>query len=220
MLDAGHDHAGALKLYEWNSRLSASFLHDFAHVEVYLRNICDRALQGALAPGDSHWTDKTTRDLLFPTKDLSISQRRRNANKETKEKINSAVKRCGRSSNRRVEPGKVVAELTFGFWVQLFSAGNEAVLWKKYLHPAFKPGTDRARLHSMLEELQRFRNRVAHHEPVRVQAEGARRQMQGLCKLMSLELGAYVDKQSSIDDLIKGRPIIRTDHSARNRSAP
>lgn len=50
----------ALDLYEWNAKLSAAFLHDLSHLEVGLRNACDRQLAAAVLPGDKHWTDPDT----------------------------------------------------------------------------------------------------------------------------------------------------------------
>ncbi|MGB7235837.1 MAG: hypothetical protein WBD41_07595, partial [Rhodococcus sp. (in: high G+C Gram-positive bacteria)] len=41
---AGFDRGRALALHEWNAQLNAALLHDFAHLEVGLRNMYDRAL--------------------------------------------------------------------------------------------------------------------------------------------------------------------------------
>ncbi len=38
MLLAGGDRTRALDLHEWNTQLNAALLHDFAHLEVGLRN--------------------------------------------------------------------------------------------------------------------------------------------------------------------------------------
>lgn len=63
---AGHDRSRALALYEWSASLNAALLHDFAHLEVGLRNMYDTALMGAVAVGDTHWLDSTSADHLFP----------------------------------------------------------------------------------------------------------------------------------------------------------
>ena len=57
MLLAGGDRR-ALDLHEWNTQLNAALLHDFAHLEVGLRNFYDRALMNAVQPGEAHWTDQ------------------------------------------------------------------------------------------------------------------------------------------------------------------
>ena len=65
-------------------------------------------------------------------------------------------------------PGKVVAALTFGFWVDLTSKSNNNTLWVgRGLRNAF-PNTSwpRDEIHARLKTVQRLRNRVFHHEPV------------------------------------------------------
>lgn len=67
-----------------------------------------------------------------------------------------------------VPPRKVVAELTFGFWVYLTDPNLEHTLWIPALHKAFLPNKPpkRADLNRDLEKLRQLRNRVAHHEPI------------------------------------------------------
>ncbi len=67
-----------------------------------------------------------------------------------------------------VLPGKVVAELTFGFWVDLCSKRNNNILWvQRKLSGAF-PNTAmrRDQVHQRLKIIQALRNRISHHEPV------------------------------------------------------
>ena len=63
-------------------------------------------------------------------------------------------------------PGRVVAELSLGFWVALFARGYEESLWRTALYRCFDPTPARRQLHKQLNRLRRFRNRVAHHEPI------------------------------------------------------
>lgn len=61
---AGHDRSRALALYEWSTSLNAALLHDFAHLEVGLRNMYDNALRGAVLPSNNHWLDnKSGREI-------------------------------------------------------------------------------------------------------------------------------------------------------------
>ena len=64
--------------------------------------------------------------------------------------------------------GKVIAELTFGFWLQLTDSKLEHKLWVPCLHKAFAPrkAPKRAIFNQQLEKLRQLRNRVAHHEPI------------------------------------------------------
>lgn len=64
--------------------------------------------------------------------------------------------------------GDIVAELRFGFWVGLLGPRYDATLWRATLHRAFRAGGPIARrlVHGRFNALRRFRNRIAHHEPI------------------------------------------------------
>ncbi|WP_257000165.1 hypothetical protein [Mycobacterium avium] len=111
---AGHDRSRALALYEWSASLNAALLHDFAHLEVGLRNMYDTALMGAVAVGDTHWLDSTSADHLFPR---SVA-----GNARTHRDIATAR---GNAGGNAAPAGKVIAELMFGFWVFLSSRRHE-----------------------------------------------------------------------------------------------
>lgn len=61
-----------------------------------------------------------------------------------------------------------VAELSFGFWVGLLGPRYDATLWRRALFRAFLAGGGRRRtiVHGRFNALRRFRNRIAHHEPI------------------------------------------------------
>ena len=62
--------------------------------------------------------------------------------------------------------GKVMAELTFGFWPNMLMSRYEA-LYRASLHRAFPAAhLPRAPIHLRLETIRFLRNRVAHHESV------------------------------------------------------
>jgi len=65
-------------------------------------------------------------------------------------------------------PGKVIAELTFGFWVDLCSKRNNNNLWvHRKLSAAFpNAAMSRDQIHQRLKVVQALRNRISHHEPV------------------------------------------------------
>ena len=68
------------------------------------------------------------------------------------------------------EPGRVVAELNFGFWTSLFSAPYEQSLLLPVLPTAFASMPTAMRTRRMLskrvDDIRKLRNRVFHHEPV------------------------------------------------------
>jgi len=68
----------------------------------------------------------------------------------------------------RVTPGRVVAELKFAFWVGLLGPKYDATLWRKSLYRGFPASGGRTRrvIHGRFNAIRRFRNRIAHHEPI------------------------------------------------------
>jgi len=193
---AGHDRSRALALYEWSTSLNAALLHDFAHLEVGLRNMFDAALMGAVAAGDSHWLDSASADLLFP--------RTVAGNARTHRDIATARDNAGGTT---APEGKVIAELSFGFWVFLTARRHEPLVWRPHLARSYPSATDRARLHSGLSDLVKARNRVAHHEPAT--ASSGReivRRIRGHARYVAPELAQHIDSTSAVERIIRNRP--------------
>jgi hypothetical protein len=79
-----------------------------------------------------------------------------------------------RDRGRALEPGRLVAELTFGFWTSLFEVRYERnkVLWPHLLGAQLldssSPRSIRSRkqLSPLLNRMRYLRNRVFHHEPI------------------------------------------------------
>jgi hypothetical protein len=63
-------------------------------------------------------------------------------------------------------PGRVIAELSFGFWGRLFSEAYDKTLWVPHLRKIFplRLQNHRRFVHGRLVELKTLRNRIAHHE--------------------------------------------------------
>lgn len=81
--------------------------------------------------------------------------------------IDEVRRRIGRL-RRACTPGRVVSELSFGFWRYLLSARYEQSLWTPALRHAF-PYLRPQRRRDVAERVERLhlvRNRLAHHEPV------------------------------------------------------
>lgn len=85
--------------------------------------------------------------------------------------VDRAIRDCG---GVRATPGKVMAELSFGFWRHLTAASHEKSVWVPYLHHAYPAKTNRADVDKTIGNLNAVRNRIAHHEPIfdRVNAPG------------------------------------------------
>jgi hypothetical protein len=163
---AGGNRERALRLYDWNARISAALLRDLAHFEVALRNAYDGALVAATPTGSIHWTFASAAVFqpVYRTKRMRDgSTQRADINRKPREILDAAVAVAGGSS---ASPGKVIANLSFGFWRYLSSKAHEKTLWVPYLHTAFSPKTNRVDVDARVGRLHGLRNRVAHHEPL------------------------------------------------------
>jgi hypothetical protein len=68
------------------------------------------------------------------------------------------------SREQPVTPDSIVSELSFGFWVKLFSGVYEKTLWVPSLSRSFPANITRRALHDRLASVKDLRNRIAHHE--------------------------------------------------------
>jgi hypothetical protein len=148
---AGGVLADALRLYQWNSLASGATYELLGSVEVLLRNALDRPLQ------DRHERSGHGGDWWDGPEGKLDPKRRDDARK-------------ARQHVRRqpVTHGRILAELTFGFWRYLLSSRYEATLWTPALRhgfPHLRPAA-RDRIYRPVDHLYTLRNRVAHHEPI------------------------------------------------------
>lgn len=152
-----NDHpASALALYQWNLEISAAFIVPLQICEVAVRNGVVHAIE-AVHGADWPWSPGFIRSLPRPKASWHY---------DPQDDLRNVA-------GRAATAGKVVAELKFAFWEKLFTKGQDTRLWHPHLATAF-PGTPhtlpvpQAREHAFasLQAIRRFRNRIAHHEPV------------------------------------------------------
>jgi hypothetical protein len=139
---SSQDFSQAVQLYEYNVQLSEALYGVLHGLEVTVGNAAHHALTASY--GASTWYDR-----------VSFTNYWSGRVKDAKNKVGAV-------------PGKVVAELTFGFWVDLCSKRNNNILWvRQKLSGAF-PNTAmrRDQVHQRLKIIQALRNRISHHEPV------------------------------------------------------
>ncbi len=137
--------AAALQLYAWNTAIAAAFHGPLQACEVILRNAVHETLSDAYG---ATWFDQAAplqnaERSLVHTAEGGILVRR-----------------------NPMTPGRVIAELSFGFWVRLFSNRYDRSLWRTDLAKRFAPRPQRKDLHDQLDRLRTLRNRIAHHEPI------------------------------------------------------
>jgi hypothetical protein len=106
-----------------------------------------------------------------------------------------------------VNHGKIVAELTFGFWWSLLADEYNRTLWEPCLRFAFDGPVRRRRLHAELDELRGLRNRIAHHEPIHNRdLESDYRRLCDVAVRISAELHDYLCARSRVPDVLSTRP--------------
>lgn len=154
------DDLAMLTNYFWNMRLCESLMPTFHAVEVSLRNAIHDALTARF--GSPMWFDEPGLLLSAERDQLANARRRGTHDIESK----------GHSASRL--PGKIVAELSFGFWVALLGDRYQQPLWQPDGYALFRtvfpsgqgPRFQRHLVHDRLNRLRRLRNRVSHHEPI------------------------------------------------------
>lgn len=205
---AGGDHARALAIYEWNADVAAALLHDLSHLEVGIRNAYDRALLQHSTTGGGDWLEPPIYTALLPPHwgtDRSGNPQDKNAT--PRGQIKNARKAAGYAAGGVVPRGKVIAELTFGFWSYLTDSLHEKTLWVPVLHEAYSSGADRAKLHTAMTELRDIRNRVAHHESVFDQKpENVRRSIIYVARNLSPDLQNHLANTSRLPALLRSKP--------------
>ena len=158
-LDAARgDRARALRLYLWNTAVSAAFYGPLQGLEVVLRNAIHRHLSKRYG---SAWYGNLDAGL-----DRGASER-----------IRQALSELVRDGSTTDAP-RLVSTLSFGFWVSLLGSGGrlesgrkanyEMTLWRPALRQVFAhcATLTRKQAHGPLNALRILRNRIAHHEPI------------------------------------------------------
>ena len=137
--------------YKSNLALSESLYTSLSVFEVTLRNALSKEMKQMM--GREDWYS------VFPSNP---------ALKSLTSEVTVAIRHISQRGEM-VSPDKVIAELTFGFWVTLLNSEYELTLWKG-LRLAFPhmPKKDRKRknVSSPCNALRKLRNRVFHHESI------------------------------------------------------
>jgi hypothetical protein len=136
----------AIRLYEWNTKVSESLYSLIQGLEVTLRNKIHQVL--SLDFGQQNWWD------CCDLKGDQIST------------VHEAIERI-LDDEREPDPSRVVAELMLGFWISLFGTDYAQTLYDRHLWKCFPAqGVGRKTVAKNLKTIRFLRNRVAHHESV------------------------------------------------------
>ena len=155
----GGDADQAIRLHVWNTAISAAFYGPLQSLEVTLRNALDQQLAKMFGPA---WMDAPACPLDAYGR-WCIETAKRELSK----------------AHADLAPSRIVAALSFGFWVSLLSPGGqlswpsgpsahyEMTLWRPVLRLAFPYASgSRKAVHRPINTLRTLRNRIAHHEPI------------------------------------------------------
>jgi hypothetical protein len=149
LMVAGFNARKADKLYTLNTEVSACFYVSLQMLEVALRNQFHARLTDAYG---ADWYDQNGV--------ITTQHHRRDISGA---KIDLVMDR------KPLEPGRIVASLTFGFWTACLGTNYENKLWRPALSKAFpnKPANiQRKAINKELTPIRLLRNRIAHHEPI------------------------------------------------------
>ena len=195
-LAAGGDRRLAFSLYEWNMEAAAVVMTTTGMVEVIVRNAMDQQLRRwtqRRRDGRS-WFDEAPLDLR------GIAD------------VAQARDRATHRGRRAEIHGKVIAELSLGFWRYLAASRYLTSLWIPALGHAFA-GSPRAlterrvAVEQDLFKLHFVRNRAAHHEPIHrrnlLADHDAALRVTGW---ISPECSAWIADRSAIPRIVLERP--------------
>lgn len=184
---AGYSEAYAFNLYLYNARLSKAFLFPLHVLEVSLRNHMSAIFSAEFG---SNW-------LHEPDFRAALS-------KDSLEALDRGITRA-KSDNLH----DVVATLTFDFWSNLFRPEYDRSFWQKHmgdLLPNAEKPTRRA-FQKTVRDLNKFRNRIAHHEPIHKEDISAQHSL--ILKVISWlceETAAWVKHHSTVNQVVRTRP--------------
>lgn len=191
----GGDEPGALSLYGWNASVSAALLLPIHFAEVSTRNAAADAL--VAVHGDWWpWDAGFERSLPAPT-DPRIFNPRKNLVDER---------------DRHGTAGKIIAELKFSFWEDIFTRRHDVRIWNPHIKNQFShalgtPAEVRLRVHSDLEIIRKLRNRLAHHEPIfKRNLESDLTQILDLISIRSPETASWVRRLEKVTPLLGAKP--------------
>ncbi len=138
--------------YLWNIALCESLYSPLQMIEVALRNAIHQTLSERA--NQENWYEHTS--CLMLTQQI--------------DQLNHAMSKL-KNDGKQETPGRVVAELNFGFWTIFFNklhseTGLSALLLKKVFFRVSKYLRTREEMKRRLDKIRILRNRVFHHERI------------------------------------------------------
>lgn len=191
-----------MRLYQWNTELSAAFWESLGHLEVALRNAIDHQMSARhFAKGrPGHWIYDDARELGRGHGKGAAKHAHPYAD------IDTAIKRV-RKNRMPTDPGQIISEISFGFWHQMVSKG-QMVLWPD-LAGAFPymKGRGQRTVADKVESLRALRNRIGHHHRIwSLDVAAKYSELLALAGYISPQLASWIDDRSRVRELLARRP--------------
>ena len=181
----------AIAHYKANILISESFYPLISILEVGLRNSIDK--QFVRRFGNDKWYENIEFIRIVSKYQIDrISEARTNI----------------QSSKKEITTGRIISELTFGFWTSLLDTKFEMTLWKN-LRFAFpncpKENRQRRIISAKLNRIRKFRNRIFHHESISWNMEVLSIYKQDIIKginWLDKDLLNWIDELNHVDQTI------------------
>jgi hypothetical protein len=149
---SNNDTSSLILRYDYDIELSKCFYPPLHLLEVALRNTLSTALNNYL--NDTQWLINSRSCNFFKDKEKV----------RIREAINKLTKK-----RKTVDAGRAIAELNFGFWVNLYDRPYME-FHKKTIKSQFPNASNKQRdiftVKSRLNEIRLLRNRIFHYEPI------------------------------------------------------
>jgi len=188
----------AVALYAWNAKISAAFFVPLHFCEVVVRNAVSEALEFLYGP---RWPWDPTLSLSLPDPRRAYSPR--------KDLRNVAA----------IQPstGKVIPELKFVFWQEIFALRHGVRIWDIHYRTVF-PFHDpaktvielRRKMFHDLGQIRQLRNRIAHHEPIFNRSLSAELNLMiDIVEQRSPLVASWMVANQDANQLLSHRPLFR-----------
>lgn len=189
-----------LEQYIYNIKVAEAFYPALSILEVTLRNKICLAVEKYVK---HNWLlDELTNQQIL-------------ADKEYTRLLESANKL--KRKNKKITNDRLIAEMTFGFWIHLFTKSYKPKFWDKkgFFEEVFPNYQYNNKLRSIapiqndLMTILRLRNRIFHHEIIingKTSVEANYQLILNLLHLMSNDMTNLLEYTSSLQDVIKQKP--------------
>jgi hypothetical protein len=201
LTECGGDEVLAMRLYKWNTELSAAFWESLGHVEVALRNTIDRQMSARHASRgrSGHW-------IFDDHRELGRDKNGSGKHAQPYFDISVAIERV-RKNGKILDPGQIVSEMSFGFWHQMVSK-QQRFLWPD-LAGGFPnmPGRGQEAVTTLALSLREIGNRIGHHHRIwAIDVAAKYSDLLTLAGLIDTDLEQWIGANSRVSIVLARRP--------------